>query len=538
MNFDLDTAEAAGSDVGMGLVPVVEAPLPKEFGGTPPRRRHRLGEYFLMKGLITPEILDAASREQEVTGDRIGQILVANGFLRDKDRVEGILEVSSERIAQEKVSKSRIPADILDAENILISAETDEVLYVSTPNDERQVRYQIERYYPEKKIQFVSYLPTEMNSFISQMKRTSDIDDAAGSPETMLDRILYRALDEGASDIHVEPRRKSYTAMFRIDGVRRIVHEGPLDEFQTMTAQIKDRSKMDLAERRRPQDGGFQFEHLGKLIDMRVATVPVSDGEKCVLRVLDPDRVQPNLVDLGITRADLWKKGTSHQTGLCLICGPTGSGKTTTLNATIKEMARFQKAIYTVEDPVEYRIPYVGQVSVNQAVGLDFAYATRNFMRADPDIIVLGEVRDEETARNAIKAADTGHLVLATLHTGSIEGSVSRLRDLGVEPKELRYLLRAVLVQTLVRKVCPECGGARCESCGDGYSGRSVVSECEYFAGPEDVDRVILDRDSDVKRTWKTMGEDAVDKMRAGITDLRELDRVFGAGVSRYLEEE
>jgi general secretion pathway protein E len=175
---------------------------------------------------------------------------------------------------------------------------------------------------------------------------------------------------------------------------------------------------------------------------------------------------------------------------------------------------------------------------VNQAVGLDFAYATRNFMRADPDIIVLGEVRDEETARNAIKAADTGHLVLATLHTGSIEGSVSRLRDLGVEPKELRYLLRAVLVQTLVRKVCPECGGARCESCGDGYSGRSVVSECEYFAGPEDVDRVILDRDSDVKRTWKTMGEDAVDKMRAGITDLRELDRVFGAGVSRYLEEE
>lgn len=538
MNLESGHTDVPDSAATTGIVPVAEVPLPKEFGGTPPRRRHRLGEYFLTKGLITPEILDAASREQEVTGDRIGQILVANGFLSDKDRVEGILAVASERIAQEKVAKSRIPASILDADNIFISAETDEKLYVSTSSDERYVRMIVERYYPDKTIEFVAYLPTEMNSFISQMKRSSDIDDAGASPETMLDRILYRALSEGASDIHIIPRRKSYTGMFRVDGVRGIVHEGPLDEFQTMTAQIKDRARMDLAERRRPQDGGFQFEHLGKLIDMRVATVPVADGEMCVLRVLDPDRVQPNLDDLGISRADLWRKGVSHQTGLCLICGPTGSGKTTTLNATIKEMARFQKAIYTVEDPVEYRIPYVGQVSVNQAVGLDFAHATRNFMRADPDIIVLGEVRDEETARNAIKAADTGHLVLATLHTGSIEGSVSRLRDLGVQPKELRYLLRSVLVQTLVRRVCDNCGGARCDTCGDGYVGRSVVSECEYFEGPDDVDRIIVERDSDIDRTWKTMGEDAVEKMQAGITDLRELDRVFGAGVAKYLKED
>lgn len=505
-----------------------------------PLPRHRLGEYVLNKGLITPEALDAASREQEVTGKRIGQILVANGFLSDRDRVEAILETSSERIALESVARSRIPADILDEHNIFISAETEDTVYVSTMGDEETVRAIVEEYYGDRKVSFVAFLPGAMNSFISSMRKSSSTEDLSQSAETMLDRLLYRALADGASDIHILPRRESYTAMFRLLGVRRIVHEGALDEFKVMIAQIKDRARMDLAERRKPQDGGFQIEYAGKMIDLRVATLPTQEGETCVMRVLDPDRVQPSLGKLGITRVDRWRKGFSQQHGLCLICGPTGSGKTTTLNSSIKEMDRFGKAIYSIEDPVEYRVPYAGQVSVNSSVGLNFASAVRAFMRADPDVIVLGEVRDEETARNAMKAADTGHLVLATLHTGSILGAVSRLRDLGVEPRELRYLLRSVLVQTLVRTTCPRCGGKGCEHCGgSGYAGRTVVSECEYFQDYDSVDMLLkATGESEVRRTWPTMLEDAVQKMREGQTDLKELYRVFGAAVDMHLHEE
>lgn len=506
--------------------------------------RHRFGEYVYRKGLITLTALDAASREQAITGERIGQILVANGLLTDRDRVAAILAVSSERIAQENVARSQVPTDILDEYNIMISAETEDAVFVSTLSDEQLVSEIIGEYYLDKDIEFVSFPPNAINNFISQMKKSSSIDDSVDSKELLLDKILYRALNEKASDIHIMPRRKSYTVMFRTRGVRKIVYEGDLDEHKTMLAQIKDRSRMDLAERRKPQDGGFQIEYAGKMIDLRVATVPATEGEVVILRVLDPDRVQPRLAQLGITDVEKWRKGFSHQHGLCLICGPTGSGKTTTLNSSVKEMDRFGKAIYTIEDPVEYRIPYVNQISVNNSVGLNFATAIRSFMRADPDVIILGEVRDEETARNAIKAADTGHLVLATLHTGSIVGAVSRLKDLGIAPRELRYLLRSVLVQSLVRTVCKGCQGTGliretdvCPHCrGERYGGQTVVSECEYFANPEEVDRILSANETDEDRTWPTMVEDAVMKMKQGVTDEVELRRAFGAGAEMYLK--
>lgn len=532
---DLNDEVEEAAEPGPEAVP---APVVLRSDGTP-LPRHRLGEYVLNKGLITVEALDAASRQQEVTGERIGQILVANGFLSDKDRVEAILATSSERIAQENVARSKIPSDILDEYSIMISAETDETIYVSTMADEETVRRIVRNYYPGKQIQFVSFLPTAINGFIASMKKSSAIDDVSQTKETMLDRILYRALNEGASDIHILPRNKSYTTMFRLLGVRRIVYEGALDEYKTVIAQIKDKARMDLAERRKPQDGGFQIEYSGKMIDLRVATVPTAEGESCIMRVLDPDRVQPSLGQLGITEVEKWRKGFNQQHGLCLICGPTGSGKTTTLNSSIKEMDRFGKAIYTIEDPVEYRIPYAGQVSVNTSVGLNFATAVRAFMRADPDVIVLGEVRDEETARNAIKAADTGHLVLATLHTGSILGAVSRLKDLGIAPRELRYLLRSVLVQTLIRTTCKHCGGDGCIVCkGSGYGSRTVVSECEYFEDSDMVDRIINSDESSFEVTWTTMIEDAVNKYRKGITDREEIIRVFGASAEPYLREE
>jgi len=312
---------------------------------------------------------------------------------------------------------------------------------------------------------------------------------------------------------------------FRHLGVRHHVHEGDLDEYNTLAARIKDLSRMDLAERRIPQDGGFQMEYNGKLVDLRVADL--AHGRQ--LSTWSSACSTPTACSL---RSMAWaspalrsgEKGWSRPDGLCLICGPTGSGKTTTLNASIKEMDRFGSSIFTLEDPVEYRIPYLGQVNTNPALGLDFARGIRAFMRSDPDIIVVGEIRDPETARNAIKAAETGHLVLGTLHTGTIHGALQRLRDLDVPANELVYLLRSVLVQRLLRTICTSCQGAGCQACSHtGYAARTIVSECAYFPGEEDVKKLLKG-----DRWWPSMLEDAVGKYEEGLTTSKEIIRVFG----------
>jgi general secretion pathway protein E len=508
-------------------------------------KRHRFGEYVFRKGLISKDALHAASLEQDVTNAKIGQILVANGFLSDKDRVEAILATEHARIAQEKVSRCLIPVDVLAEHNIMISAEQEDRIYVASAEDERLVRMVVKEYYPDKEVEMVAYDASAMNLFLASMRKMSSIDDPANAEELMLDRIVYNALTDGASDIHIEPRATSYSILYRKDGVRRLIHTGGLAEYQVLIAKIKDRAAMDLAERRKPQDGGFQMEFSGRMIDLRIATIPSADGgEKCTIRLLDSDRVQPSLEKLGISEVTNWRKGLRHQFGICLICGPTGSGKTTTMNASVREMDRFGKSIYSIEDPVEYRIPYITQVSVNKQVDLDFPNAIRSFMRHDPDVIIVGEVRDEETARNAIKAAETGHLVIATLHTGSIVGAITRLKELGIEPHELRYLVRSIMVQSLVRTTCKTCGGSEegkieCKNCsGSGYRGRTVASECEYFSTPADVQKIIPEAGKHIQETWVTKEQDAVSKMYAGMTDLQELDRVFGPAVEQYLREE
>nr|WP_250808039.1 GspE/PulE family protein [Neorhizobium tomejilense] len=507
--------------------------------------RHRFGEYVYRKGLISRTALHAASLEQTVTGAKIGQILVANGHLSDKDRIEAVLATEHSRISQEKVSKTKIPVEVLAEHNIIISAEQDDRVYVSSSEDERMVKMIVSQYYPGKEIEMVSYDASAMNLFLSSMMKMTSIDDPANAEQLMLDRIVYRALTELASDIHIEPRATSYNIFYRIDGVRTLIHTGNMTEYQVLIAKIKDRAAMDLAERRKPQDGGFQMEYAGKMIDLRIATAPVAEGgEKCVIRLLDSDRVQPSLEKLGITEVTKWRKGLRHQAGICFICGPTGSGKTTTFSASVREMDRFGRSIYSIEDPVEYRIPFVSQVAVNRQVGLDFATGIRAFMRMDPDVMIVGEVRDRETAQNAITAAETGHLVLATLHTHSIVGTITRLKELGIEPHELRYLVRAIMVQSLVRTLCPDCKGHEvnkfeCRTCGgSGYKGRTVVSECEYFDGPEAVNRIIPEAGKTIEETWTTKEQDAVNKMYAGITDFAELDRQFGPAIERYLREE
>lgn len=486
-----------------------------------------LAEYLVKKKLVNQTAMEAALREQSVTHERLGLILNRSGFIQRKTLFEAILATNPDKMQGEQIFTNRVPPHVLTELRAMVVAETDNDVFIATTSSEFSVKFTLAPYYPNTRINFVPVNHEALDSYLT------DLNTLMSEDNNLVDRLLRMAARDNVSDIHIIPRYNSFTVFFRTLGVRHIVHEGPLDEYNTLSSRLKDLSRMDLAERRIPQDGGFSTDYDGKMLDLRVATLPTANSEYIVIRLLDPDRVQPSLDGLGVTGVQDWRKGVSRPDGLCLICGPTGSGKTTTLNASIKEMDRFGRAIFSIEDPVEYRIPYVGQVSANPTLHLDFARAVRAFMRSDPDVIILGEVRDAETARNAVKAAETGHLVLATLHTGSIFGAVQRLRDLEVPAHELRYLLRTVLVQRLMRVYCHSCGGKGCAKCGNsGFGSRTVVSECAYFPGEADVTRLL-----NGEKWWDSMLVDGVNQAVRGRTSPEEVVRVFGAEATALLEE-
>ncbi len=492
-----------------------------------PSRLDRLGDYLVENGRVSREAVDISLQEQRVTGERLGSILVRSGFLTRKDLVQAILTIAPDKIHGEELYNPRVPVSALESTRSILVADADGLLYVGTLGSEWAARMALAPYFPNHQIEFVPVRPEQLDNYLARLQGLQTDDS------NIVERLVREALMENASDIHILPKTQSYTVFFRILGVLEPASDGPLDEYQSLVSRIKDLARMDIAERRLPQDGGFQMEYSGRYIDLRVATLPTVDGETVVMRLLDPDNVRPSLEGLGISRVGEWRRGISYPDGLCLICGPTGSGKTTTLNASIREQDRLGKAIFSAEDPVEYRQAYVRQVNVNPSIGLDFNRALRSFMREDPDVIILGEIRDLETAQMSLRAAETGHLVLATLHTDSIHGAYARLRDIGLKDYELRYLLRSVLVQRLVRTLCPHCGGAGCAHChGKGYAGRQVVSECAYFENDEEVNRMFQG-----ERGWPTMREDAAMAVLNGVTDEREIVRVFGPEILHILQQ-
>ena len=487
--------------------------------------KETLGDKLVAEGLVTTQALRAAKMERDVTGSRIGHVLVRNGLLTQKHLIKTILKHAPEELASERVAHSRIPIDVLRRNKILLAAETDDAIYVSTGRDQRLAMRLVQQWYPEKAIHFTSYDPAQMSEFLIRMQMQVGAGGAEVREDERLDDLIYKAYDKTTSDIHIIPKARSYSVFFRILGQRHLVHEGSLSEYRSLVAQIKNRAGMDIAENRLPQDGVFNMAFASKSVDFRTVTVPVQFGEYVVMRILDPDSVRHNLDGLGISRVDHWRRGFNQMNGLCLICGPTGSGKTTTLNGTVSEMDRFSDAIFTVEDPVEYPMSYAGQVSINNAVGMDYPRALKAFMRADPDIINIGEVRDEETARTMIKAAETGHMVLATLHASSIRGAISRLEYLNIPPHDLQHIVRAVMVQNLIRTVCKACSGKGCTVChGMGYAGRTIVSEVQSFTSDKEFNRMVNN-----EIFWPRIIEDAVDQLEKGVTNAAELDRVYGA---------
>ncbi|MFO1379416.1 MAG: GspE/PulE family protein [Chitinivorax sp.] len=277
---------------------------------------------------------------------------------------------------------------------------------------------------------------------------------------TVVDWLLQYAYDQGASDIHLEPRRDSGNVRFRIDGVMHLVHQIPTAVLNAVTNRIKLLSRMDIVEKRRPQDGRIKTRtQSGEEIELRLSTMPTAFGEKLVLRIFNPEVLVKSFRELGFTDDEFatWEKLIAQPNGIILVTGPTGSGKTTTLYTTMRHLAQPEVNVCTVEDPIEMVMPQLNQMQVQQNIGLGFAEGVRTLLRQDPDIIMIGEIRDRETAEMATQAALTGHLVLSSLHTNDAPSAIARLIDIGIPPYMINATLLGVVAQRLVRTLCPHC---------------------------------------------------------------------------------
>lgn len=293
-----------------------------------------------------------------------------------------------------------------------------------------------------------------------ERKDDSDLEEADSSPVVrFVNHVIQTAIKEGASDIHIEPDERSLKVRFRIDGVLFDMMNPPKKMHSAITSRIKIMANLDIAERRLPQDGRIRVTALGRKLDLRVSTMPTPSGEKTVLRILDTRAINVELDELGLIEETLmlWKNQIKLPHGIILVTGPTGSGKTTTLYASIQQMDIAKLNVATVEDPVEYNLPGITQIQTHEKIGMTFSAALRSMLRQDPDVILVGEIRDMETATIAIQAALTGHLVLSTLHTNDAPASVTRLINIGIEPFLVGAAVQSVLAQRLVRSLCTNC---------------------------------------------------------------------------------
>ncbi|MGX5805656.1 GspE/PulE family protein [Bradyrhizobium sp. Arg314] len=349
---------------------------------------------------------------------------------------------------------------------------------------------------------------------------------------------IHRAVDAKATDIHIEPLEDHVRIRFRHDGMLSVVDTVPSSMLSGISTRIKILSRLNIAERRLPQDGRMRIAVRGRDIDLRVSVIPSIHGEAIVLRILDRAGVELRLEKLGFDEVAQATIRTMAQAanGIVLVTGPTGSGKTTTLYSVLAERSRPDVKIFTVEDPVEYRMAGVTQLQVNPAIDLDFATALRSILRQDPDIILLGEIRDRETAQIAIQAALTGHLVFSTLHTNSAAGALTRLRDMGVDGYLLGATIRGVIAQRLLRRICPACRGAAgpfCKPCNStGYSGRTVTYEMLQVSSR--IATLIDEGESELEigkaaaeSDLVPMATHAASLARSGVTTLEEVRRVI-----------
>jgi len=558
----------------------------------------RTGEVLIEMGVLNQTQLEEAIAEQRISHLRIGDIALAKGWLTKDDLMEALgrrlgvkyLDVSSIRIdpvAADLISQkdarrySAVPVAFVDDHTVLV-AMADPANIVAIDDLRILTGYDIEPAIAAG--EDILEAITKMNRLDDQIadhmeERTSASEEEVSAEDVrdireqvdaapvvkLVNGVLARAADEGASDIHFEPQAKQMLVRFRHDGVLHETMTIPKRLQAGVVSRLKIMADLDIAERRIPQDGRIGLTVGGRPIDMRVASLPTVYGEKIVIRLLDRSNVMLRLEDLGFSDAALnrYKRSFQKPYGAILVTGPTGSGKSTTLYGTLNILNTADKNIITVEDPVEYRLAGINQVQINPKAGLTFASGLRSILRCDPDIIMIGEIRDKETAQIAVESALTGHLVLSTLHTNDAPGALSRLTEMGVEPFLTASAVDCVLAQRLVRKLCEHCkepyqptdemmrrlefpgeavdhwreirlfravGCSRCNN--TGYRGRMGIYE--VMPVTEAVERLIVERKSadEIWRVAKAEGmtslrEDGLDRVLQGVTSIEEISRVI-----------
>lgn len=560
----------------------------------------RLGNLLIKSNLLSREQLVKALEEQKLSGGRLGSQIVKLGYLKEEDLVSFLSKqygVPSVNLAEFEVDESVIklvPEDVANKHQIipinragstLIIAMSDpsnifaidDIKFLTGYNVEvvvasdSSIRDAIDKYY-DQSASLTSVMSDLEDVDLELVDEAEDIDVSELEKATeeapvvkLVNLILTDAIKKIASDIHLEPYEKEFRVRYRIDGVLYEVMRPPLKLKNAITSRIKIMSDLDIAERRLPQDGRIKLKlGKGKEMDYRVSVLPTLFGEKVVLRLLDKSNLQLDMTKLGFEEGPLRDfKGAIHEPfGMVLVTGPTGSGKTTTLYSALSELNKISENISTAEDPVEFNLTGINQVQMHDEIGLNFAATLRSFLRQDPDIIMVGEIRDFETAEIAVKAALTGHMLLSTLHTNDAPSTVNRLLNMGVEPFLVSSSLNCVIAQRLARKVCDECEevddvapqalidigvppeeapklkvhkGAGCPSCSNtGYRGRIAVYEVMMVG--EEIKEFVLNGASaaEIKREairlgMKTLRQSALTKLAEGVTTVSEVLRVSAA---------
>jgi type IV pilus assembly protein PilB len=564
-----------------------------------------LGELLLDEQVISPEDLRRAQDASRKSGERLGPVLVRSGALSEEElthflaRQYGVPAINLNDFEIDPDVIALIPRDVARKHRIIPMSREGNSLIVATSDPSNIVALDdlkfltnrnieivvaadsaigdgLAKYY-EQKEELASF---NMDEVMGELDEDVEFARDEGGDDNVLDLerasedapvvklcnvILLNAVRKGASDIHIEPYEKSYRVRYRVDGVLQEEMTPPIRLKAALTSRIKIMAHLDIAERRLPQDGRIKLKMgRGREMDFRVSVLPTLFGEKIVMRLLDKGNLQLDMTKLGFEPGQLadFKKAIDSPFGMVLVTGPTGSGKTTTLYSALQELNQVSDNISTAEDPVEFNLPGINQVHVREDIGLTFASALRSFLRQDPDTIMIGEIRDFETAEIAIKAALTGHLVLSTLHTNDAPSTITRLLNMGVEPFLVTAAVNLIEAQRLVRKICAGCKepietpkdqlrtlgatdqeidtaqcvrGAGCNVCnGTGFKGR--IALYEVMAMSEPVKELILQGASAIelkaeaiRRGMRTLRMSGINKVCQGTTSIDEVGRITAA---------
>jgi len=549
------------------------------------KQKIRLGDLLVQKKLITEDELQKAldyQKELKAKGQykKLGEILVELGFIEEKILLQALseqlgvdfIDLYTEKIDYDLLSS--FPINILEENLVLPFKQDDDFIYIATADPLNYDVFEMIERLVGKSTKLYIALSKDILHVIENVKKylkakelikkiRQDLNEAtvlaSGAIDEFVDFILQDAIEKRCTDLHIEPQKFNFLMRGRIDGVLNELFSFDKDIYYPLVSKIKLLSSLDISEKRQPQDGRFSKEYNGKSYDFRVSTAPTLYGESVVLRILDASRILLKMNELGMSEPNLKRlEYLIHLPyGMVFVTGPTGSGKTTTLYAALNELKGPSKKIITIEDPVEYELPLVQQIPVNYKIGLTFASVIKNILRQDPDIIMIGEVRDSDTLKTSIQAALTGHLVLATLHTNDSISTITRLIQMGAESYMVGETLLGAVGQRLIRKICPHCKkvykpspeelskiekyldeditfykGTGCKYCNfTGYFGREMISEVLIVT--EEMSNMIIEKkersvivNEARKNGFVSMVEDAIDKLKKGITTIEEILRV------------